>query len=103
MSTSFKSVKTLYHLDSPIEQKFKTVYTPHSTQSSHRITIRYKYNEETPTALENQLLRNSRYSSWDQKEEVLIPIVSDPLDKLANFFPTVTGLNLRTTENGDLE
>ena len=102
MST-FKSVQTLYHLESPVEQKFKTVYIHPSTQSSHRITVRYKYNAEIPTALENQLIRDSRYSSWDEKEKVLIPMVSDQLDQLANFFTTVTGLELRTTPNGDLE
>jgi len=93
MSTGFGGFETRYHFDSPVKEKLKTEYTNPSTRSVHSITIRYKYNENVPTALENQLLRDSQYSSWEEKEKVLIPMASDRLDKLENFLPTVTALS----------
>lgn len=104
MLTSFGGHYTSYSDNVVVEEKLKTLYFDPSTQTHHRITVSYRFNETVPTAIENQLLRSEAYAEWVDKEKILIPMYSKKLDTSTHeLWPTVTGLEFCTLEDGNIE
>lgn len=65
--------------------------------------FRFKYNHEVPNCIENCLLRNPKYNTWESKCEVLTKFLNRNLAKLPGISDTVTGIKLWTNDSGQVE
>jgi tRNA A-37 threonylcarbamoyl transferase component Bud32 len=101
---SFSGYSTFYHDGSIVKQKLKTTYVHPSTHMKYKITVSYKHNDFVPSAIENQLLHSPEYADWDTKKPALAALYSPVLRRATDpLWPTVSGLELFTTEQGNLQ
>jgi tRNA A-37 threonylcarbamoyl transferase component Bud32 len=81
-----------------------TVAIPYTHASDPYVFVfRFKYNEEMANCMENCLLRNPKYDTWESKCEVLTRFLDRNFPKLPGIFHTVTGIKLWTNTSNQLE
>jgi serine/threonine protein kinase len=86
-----------YHL--PVKEKLRFVYHSPSGQQQ-RITVTYHFNEDFPSAIENNLLRDPEFSKLSRKEEILVPIYTAQIHaSQEQLYSTVTGFELKTVDS----
>ena len=87
-----------------ISQKLVTWYTNPITNARHQISVSYQFNETNASAIENELLRSPEYDLMTDKKNILEPLYTKELaSNLHKLWPTITGLEVHTNNNGDLQ
>jgi hypothetical protein len=66
------------------------------------VTIGYEYNEGIPECIENQLLRSIEYEDRATKEKYLVDYLGRVLPSITTFYSAATGVNICTTDDGDV-
>ena len=81
-----------------------TVSVPYEHPSRpYLFVFRFKYNEEVPHCLENHILRDPQFSTWESKCELLTKFLDRNLAKLPEVWHSVTGIKLWTKPCGQVE
>ena len=92
--------------NAPIDEKLTTLYKSPSSHTQLQISVRYRFNEMIPSALENRLLLlpSDKGEDWEAKKEIVLPLAYKILASGEHrIWLTVTGLEFHTTNNGDIE
>jgi len=103
MEDRFRGLSTKYRDGKPYWQKARILYQ--DSRSKRRVTVSYTRNHDIPHALENTLLHfvPVGIAEITQKVENITQLAHSQLTTLSsNLYETVTGLEFRTENNGQL-
>jgi hypothetical protein len=84
-------------------ERINTQYHCPLSHTKLQYSIRYRFNESVPSAIENKLLRWPEYESIEAKLALLVPICRNILETCPKIWLTVTGIELYTTEDNTLQ
>jgi hypothetical protein len=103
MEEKFEGNSTTYNDDLPVKEKLRILYDDPLSGKQHRVTVTYRFNENSLSAIENQLLRDPEFSSWTRKQDVLVTISTPQINaSLSQLYSTVTGFEFKTTDDNTL-